>query len=424
MRVKNLVEFGYDVVVVTGPDTTSLAWAPRDPSLLGDVLATEVVRIPGPEPPFSVGWTGRKERWLRSPSPFQRWLHDGLIAAARARAGSFDVVVAQMSPWETAEAAAAIAAESGVPWIPELHDPWALGDWEVYPTRIHRRLEARRMRNVLASAAAIGVSVPELGVALQRSFPELRSKPVVPLQNGFTSEMFESIEAPRRNDGKFRIVHTGYLHVSSVREYERHRYIRKLLGGAVAGFDPSTRSHLFLFAALDSLLTRRPELADVIEVHLAGVLTDSHLEVPRAELIHAHGYLEHRQSVELLMSADLLFLPMHNFTADRRTREAPGKLYEYLASGKPVLAAIPPGDARDVLGEVGTGLICAPDDVGAMARIIEEQIDRWAAGEEPPQAAADLVAHYDRRNVTKRLAAVIDDVAATAARWAERRSTR
>src|SRR2546423_1290897 len=71
-----------------------------------------------------------------------------------------------------------------------------------------------------------------------------------------------------------------------------------------------------------------------------------------------------------MRSADLLFLPMHNLPADTRSSTVPGKTYEYLAAGRPILAAVPRGDARDILEASGSAEVCDPDDVEAMTRII------------------------------------------------------
>jgi hypothetical protein len=66
-----------------------------------------------------------------------------------------DAIIASMSPFSTARAAARIAQELGKPWIADLRDPWALDEVLVYPTALHRRAAERRMGADLSSAAAI-----------------------------------------------------------------------------------------------------------------------------------------------------------------------------------------------------------------------------------------------------------------------------
>ena len=49
-----------------------------------------------------------------------------------------------------------------------------------------------------------------------------------------------------------------------------------------------------------------------------------------------------------------------------------GKVFEYIAAGRPVLAAVPPdGAAADLIRETGAGVVVAPDDVDGLRRALE-----------------------------------------------------
>ena len=61
-----------------------------------------------------------------------------------------------------------------------------------------------------------------------------------------------------------------------------------------------------------------------------------------------------------MRSADLLFLPMHDLPPGRRAGLVPYKTYEYLAAERPILAAVPDGDARDILSRVSHATLCRP----------------------------------------------------------------
>src|SRR5206468_2661906 len=149
--------------------------------------------------------------------------------------------------------------------------------------------------------------------------------------------------------GKFRIVHTGYLHTALGEQHQRRRLVRSILGGGVPGLDILTRSHVYLVDAINELLSGEPELMGVIDLHLAGVMSEADRAVATRCPVTIHGYVTHAASIELMRTADLLFLPMHNLPEGRRASIVPGKTYEYLASGTPMLAAVPDGDARDIL---------------------------------------------------------------------------
>jgi glycosyltransferase involved in cell wall biosynthesis len=287
----------------------------------------------------------------------------------------------------------------------------------VYPSRVHLRRDLARMRECLARADAVVMNTPEAALRVERRFPELRGRTVVSIPNGFDSSDFLG-SAPKRDDVLLRIVHTGTLHTDRGRRHRAGGAVKRLLGGAPVKVDILTRSHVYLLAAIDLLFEREPARAKQIEVHFAGVLSDADRQVAlRSPVSRLHGYLPHAKTIDLIRSADLLFLPMQELEPGTRAGLVPGKTYEYLASGRPILGAVPDGDARELLVEAGTGLVCRPSDVEAMARIISGELQRVRRGGGPAaQPNADVLARYERRTLTRDLAAVFDAVLGRAAR--------
>jgi glycosyltransferase involved in cell wall biosynthesis len=410
--VQYLPELGFEAVVVTGPEQAGVAWAPPDRSLQAELPeGTIVYRTQGPQPDRSRGWRARSERWLRLGTPFARWWVQSAIETGRkaAREHEVDVIYASMSPFETGEAAARLARELGKPWVADLRDPWALDEWLVYPTALHRQLELRRMRFTLAAADAVVMNTPEATRQVRRRFAELRDSRVTTIPNGFEPRDFAGPD-PVRDDDTFRIVHAGYVHVKSDGRDRRTARVRELLGGSARGLEIGTRSHVYLLEAVQRVVERRPELLGRIEVHLAGVLSEDDRHVPGFEAVREHGYLPHDRTVELLRSADLLFLPMHDLPPGRRSRIVPGKTYEYLAARRPILGAVPDGDARDLLEEVGNNFVCRPADVAGMAGVIEAQVDRKLEGRPVPEPRSSVTERYERPRLAAKLAEVLDGV--------------
>lgn len=400
-----LPALGYRPLIVTGPATDTVQWGPVDETLAGRLAdGLEVIRVPGPEPGRSTGWRCRAERWLRVEEEFSRWWVEGAVAAARERVRDVDVVYASMSPFETGRAAAQLAREAGKPWVADLRDPWALDDWLVFPTGLHRRLELRTMRRTLSSAAAIVMNTPESTRQVLRHAPELRDRPVLTIPNGFDAAEFAAAAPPRDHD-VFRIVHAGHVHTGQ--ESRATRVGRRVLRGAAAGLDTYTRSHVYLLEAVSQLLARRPELQGRIRVELVGSLTSA----DRAALppyVVSHGYLPHGETIALLRAADLLFLPMHDLAPGLRARIVPGKTYEYLAAETPILGAVPGGDARELLEAAGNADACYPADATAMGVAIERRVDDWLANVPPPTPDPDVLARFDRRRLTRDLAEAFD----------------
>ncbi|QEC50088.1 glycosyltransferase family 4 protein [Baekduia soli] len=414
---EHLRSFGHEPVVVTGTGSQSARWTPLDATLADPALAgLSTHRVPGPEPAPGTGTARLVNGLLDRHDPLLRWWLEGAVAAGRTAGTGCDAILASLIPYETAQAAMRLSADLGIPWIADLQDPWALDEMWLYPTGLHHRIDRRRMRRQLASAAAIVMNTPEAADRLCREFPELRSRIVASITNGFDAADFATPVAPR-TDGTFRIVHTGTMHTTTGLRLRARKRLRRALGGVTPHVDFLPRSHVYLLEALGRLREQDPSLTEGVEVHLAGVLTEADRRIadasPFARLL---GYLSHEDTLALVRTADLLFLPMHDLAPGHRAGLVPGKAYEYIASGRPILAAVPDGDVRDILGAVRTARFCRPADVDAMARLLREAVLARRAGIPGPAPDPAAVAPYERRALTARLAGVIDDVLDTPAR--------
>jgi hypothetical protein len=408
--VRCLHELGSSPAVVAAPGGSLDRWSPQDESLLAEIPTGIQIRRARGEPPVASPWRDRGARWLWLRSPWAEWWVREAVAAGL-EVEDVDAVYAIMPPYVTAEAAATLARRLGKPWVADLGDPWALDEMAVYPTALHRRLETARMRRLLGTAAAVVMTTPEAVRRIQSAFPELADRLVVSIPMGYDGRDFADPAGPRA-DGAFRIVHTGAFHADLGRE-QRH-FVRHLLGGGFKGVDILTRSHVYLLEALQRLLARDPALASRIELHLAGVLSESDTELARrSPLVRLRGYLPHPETIDLMRSADLLFLPMQNLPRGQRSATVPGKTYEYLASRRPILAAVPEGDGRDILLRAGTAHVCAPDDSGAMEGIIRAELD---GNGHLSGADAGVIESFEYGPLSRRVAQLLDSVASAVRR--------
>jgi glycosyltransferase involved in cell wall biosynthesis len=317
-----------------------------------------------------------------------------------------------MQPYASAGAGADLSRALNKPWVADLGDPWALDEMIAYPSALHRQVEMRRMGSLLGTAAGISMSTPEAVHRLLKAFPELAGKPVKAIPNGFDAADFRDGSRPK-SDGKFRVLHTGYLHTELGEQHRKRRLIRRALGGSAAGLEILTRSHYYLVQAINDLLKDDPLLKDVLELHLAGVLNETDRRVAMTcPVAKIHGYVSHGESIDLMRGANLLFLPMHNLPRGTRATIVPGKTYEYLASGTPILAAVPDGDARDILAEAGNATLVRPDDVQGIAAGILKQLDRFRAGASPAVPNPDVVARFEYDRLASDLALLFDSILA------------
>jgi glycosyltransferase involved in cell wall biosynthesis len=389
---RRLRELGYAQTVITGPGGPESRWRPRDESVELGGGSVRVLRMPGPEPPHDARWEGRRERWLRMSSRWQRWWSANVVELARTLEHDVDLVHASLAPYSTAESSVAVARMLGKPLLLDLEDPWALDEMMVYPTRVHRRLELRRMERALTSATAVVMNTPEARTRVLRAFPALARTRVVSITNAFDPLDFGAIAPQAPADGHFKIVHTGSLHTEMGRRHREAGALRRALGGAVPGVDFLPRSHVFLLEAVRALIKEEPDLRDVIEVHLAGVFTDEDRAVAAEHpYVRLHEFLPHRETLPIMSSADVLFLPMHDLPVGRRAGLVPQKTYEYLAAGRPILAAVPDGDARELLEAAGLAQVCRPTDVDGIRAALRREIERWRSGAAPAAVHPEIL---------------------------------
>lgn len=402
--------------MVTGPGASDSKYSPNDPSLFAEIPAgIPVYRVQTPLPSLGNRFSRGLQRWLGLRFPFSRWWIASAIEAGKEaieREGA-KLIYASMSPFESAEVAAHLSRKYDIPWVADLRDPWALDEIQVYPSFVHKRITLNRMHRVLSTASTILMNTPEATARLKSTFADLNR--IQTITNGFDPADFNGNYLPPANS-KFTIVHAGSFLTDSGLLLRRRRRLYEGLGGAVRGVDIATRSHLVLFEAVYLWCKSDPSVKENLQIIFAGntprCVDPSPEEKSILSLTRFMGYLPRNESINLVRSADLLFLAMHNLPAGIRATSVPSKLYEYMASGRPILGAVPDGDAKDFLSQVGTALICRPDDCEGMVKVLSRMYEYWLAKRQPPSINEEFLKRFERRSLTKVLAREFDRVQA------------
>jgi glycosyltransferase involved in cell wall biosynthesis len=415
--VKYLPESGYLPVVLTIEAPDDRRWTPTDRALLDEV--PEAVKVHRVAIPDEVHVPGKLERAAREllglRSRFGKaWMDRAIDAGTRlAEQEKPDLIFVTMSPFDGADAAAEISRRSGIPWVADLRDPWALDEFQLHRTRWHRELEKSQMAGSLESAALIIMNTPESARRVREALPRLRAKPVVSLTNGYDASDFSGEVAPL-GGGTFNIVHSGYFHAESGLGERARRTQYRLLGRTLPGVERLPRSHYYLLQAMEKWLREAPEIAGEVRVHCVGVLSKTDQALidgsPAKPLFVCSGYLNHAECLRHVRGADLLFLPMHRMPPGMKAGLVPGKTYEYMAVGKPVLATLPDSDARDFLEQAGTGVFAPPGDVEGMLAALKQQHAEWKSGQSHSDWNREYVSRFERRNLTLQLAEYLDQV--------------
>ena len=183
----------------------------------------------------------------------------------------------------------------------------------------------------------------------------------------------------------------------------------------VQNLDTSTRSGYFLLKGLAHLKERNPEVADEVLLHFWGNI--SSVNQQQADLwglghhVLFEGYTTKAITVDRLSACDVLFLPLESEKNGQRPLFIPGKLYEYLNIGKPILALTGPSDCADILLRSGLGIICDPRDPESIAATLQELVVHRE--ELPKRYAADrdfISKAFSFSAKTKELAGLFDSL--------------
>ncbi|HEY5160002.1 MAG TPA: glycosyltransferase family 4 protein [Gaiellaceae bacterium] len=323
-------------------------------------------------------------RRLLVPDENVSWLANALPAARRiVRREGIDVVITTSPPTSVHMIGAHLRRHSEVRWIADLRDSVVAKSDRHYEralVRLKEKANRRLARTIARRADAIVCVTPT--IAEQMTALGARGEMRV-IPNGADFDDFASIEYEPGE--RFRITHTG--------NFFGKRDPRPFLS-ALAKIDaPITARFIGEFRTADRLWAESLGLGE------------------RLELIrfqpHAQAIASQRNSEALL-----LLIP---YSAGRGSDVTSGKIYEYLAARRPILAAVPPrGAAAELVREAGAGLVAAPNDSEAILSALNELVERWqqrklADVELPPELASSI----DRKERMREMAELIERVAST-----------
>jgi glycosyltransferase involved in cell wall biosynthesis len=300
------------------------------------------------------------DAWLLSWAPFAVRAARSIVAERR-----IDCLVTT-TPYESTHLVAFGLGRGRPAWVADFRDGWSFESHRPpFPTAAQRALDSRLERAVATRAdRVVGATMP-----IVEDFRERLGVDAAHVANGWDPDVAPAEgghAAPELTPGRVTLLHTGTLS-----------------GGW--GRDPRP-----LFDALELLASRRPRVAERLEVLLVGRTTPD-LERLLAgaglgRLVRTSGHVTRAASLELQRRADALLL----VTAARNRGEATGKLFEYLGAGRPILALADGNEAARIVRETQTGVTVPPDDPAAIADALEVLVERGL----PHAGDSSLLAPY------------------------------
>lgn len=408
-----LLDFGWRPVILTVKDADYPA---RDESLLKDIPSEAIVYRTAIREPYDLyrKFTGKKKgtpvdvNTIPKPGErrsFQEWLAELLRATLfipDARIGWLKPAVAQgleairehdiqaiyssSPPYTCSLIARRLKRETGLPWVAGFRDPWTgflstPKRWFL-PAAIDRHME----RSVFAECDRMDVAWEGILKDFHTKYPDIPTDKVHHLPNGFDSKDFPTVEVMDREH--FTITYTGSMYGKRNPEVFLTAVAQLVEAEQVAVGDLRLQ-FIGRFGAEVRAMFEHPLLRDSI------VLRE---------------YMPHADSVRHLFQSDALLMVVDDFQGNEEI--VPGKVYEYMGSGKPIITLAPEGAVTRVIEETRSGRCARSQDVAGIADIVLDYYRQWKEGRLGLEQRRELVTPFERREVTRRLAALLDELVA------------
>jgi glycosyltransferase involved in cell wall biosynthesis len=327
---------------------------------------------------------------LSIPDIYTGWILPAIVAGLKAARESKAEQIFSSGPfWTNHLVGLALSYLTGLPWTAHFRDPWITGNWQAPTSSLATRLNKWLERIVVTRATAVVSVTEEHTAAFRRMNPRLPPDKFFTVPNGYDNGEWEVSPAETRREqeieGKFLITYTGKFYI------ER---------------DPQP-----LFRALRTLIDSGEIESEQVRVDLVGWCETSEgrsvremaVNLGLGECVNILGPRSRQETIRRIRQADLLLL-----LAERFVIQIPGKTYEYLRAGRPILALTSEGALANFLLRTGAGWVVDPKDNAGVLGAVRERYRQWKAGERGPVADPEIVARFDRRKLAGRLAELFD----------------
>jgi Glycosyltransferase Family 4/Glycosyl transferases group 1 len=267
--------------------------------------------------------------------------------------------------------------------VSDFRDEWLrfyLTDFDFLKTEytVQRATQIER-DTVTLSDTVVAVTQGSLNEIRSR-YPNEPDSKFVMIPNGYDPAAFSGVESRKHGQpGRMIVTHTGTAY--------------------------HTASPKFYLDAVDRLPDK---IRASMETRFIGRVTETEAGIfsNRGHQINLLGFMPQKDALIHTAETDYLLLTMiNNFSL-------PGKIFEYLAMRKPILALSPPGGEVDrLIQETRSGWCVPHEDPAAIARMLTHAWERLQKTPHEPEPAVDFndeaIHGYERAGLARRMAGVL-----------------
>ena len=408
---KYLPENGWHPVIYT---TEGAEYPIVDPSLEKDVAPeTEVIRRPIFEPyafykkflgmkkeeTVKMGFIQEKEKkkgwkenlslWIRGnlfiPDARRWWVKPSVKYLKNyLKDHPVDAIISTGPPHSMHLIAMKLKEALRIPWVADFRDPWTEIDYynDLRLTRCSDRKHHRLEREVLSKADKVVTVAPDGA----RRLGKIGNRNVRVVYNGFDRD--DDAQTPISLPQSFTITYLGVL--------------------------SKIQNPKILWQVLGELVKEDEKFNKDLKINIIGQIDNSVSQSIEEQGLAQHvtysPYIPHDQVSAVHRSSTLLLLLLMPDSEPRAKGLLTGKLFEYLASGRPILCIGPEdGDAARILKETQAGVTVRFEDRERMKETIKELYQKYLENGLPDNSNAEIE-RYSRRELTKQYAKILNQI--------------
>ncbi|GFR39438.1 hypothetical protein PRECH8_27340 [Insulibacter thermoxylanivorax] len=304
-----------------------------------------------------------------------------------------DAIFSTSGPYTNHLVARYLKRKTGLPWIADFRDPWTQN---MHRSGIRWRewLEERMERSVHHEA--------NMTLTVTHSFAK-----------NFNEKFGAAIT-------RLEVIHNGYdpADYEALRDVKKEPQDEDRCVFMYAGIFYQERNPRLLLRAVRELIDEGALDRERIVLRFAGVFDypgysdniDAVHELGLTDIVEILGNLPHKQALKKMKQSDILLLV--GDTAPESGAYIPGKLYEYLAIGHPILALSMPGESTKLIEKYGLGETADPLSLEEIKRAVKKLYEDWKSGtaQKEQQAQEKSMLKYQRREQARRLAELLNEI--------------
>lgn len=277
----------------------------------------------------------------------------------------------------------------GIPWVADYRDQWTFNPYgaKYDPSNLWQKL-LFELESVLLHQADCNLTVENSVIQSYVEQFHLSQGKVVSITNGYDEDDFIKLQMPQAQTDKFTINYSGLLYTQQ-------------------------RSIIPVLQALQQLSDNKKIELSKIRFRIVGSGEERNMNIANdygvAQIVEQTGYLPHSQALQSNLDANILLLLIGD---EARFKSGyTGKFFEYLRSGRPILALAPKDGVVDrVLRESGHGEAMLSTQIPNIKAMLLREYKKWERNEEVKLLHSPVIDRFERKKLTEQLAEVLENV--------------